>query len=118
MTTSTLLFAVGWTVVGAAVLLLLAEEALYRVQSAMNRTVRADEWVLRHRRKVAVGCLAVATHLLSSGFARLQQGPLVVARQTPDRSAEIMGQLHRQQALIAQIIEQRHAEQRAVEPGT
>lgn len=118
MTTATVLLAVGWAVVGAAVLLLLAEETLYRIQSVVNRTVRADDWVLRHRRKLAVGCLAIATYLLSSAFAHVQSGSTRLARRAPDRSLEIMGQLNRQQALIAQIIEQRHAEQPAVEPGT
>lgn len=119
MTTSTVLLVLGWAVAGAAALLLIEEEMLYRLQSVVNRTIRADDWVLRHRRKLAIGCLAIATYLLSSGVAQSQPGVIRAARRTPDRSLEIMGQLNRQQALIAQLMDQRRAErQGAVEPGT
>ena len=107
MTASTFLFAVGWTLVVAAVLLLLAEETLYRMQSIMNRTVRLDDWVLRHRRKAAVVCLAIATYILSSGVAHAQRGSAgIVAQRSVDRSGEIAHHFERQQALIAQILEQ------------
>ena len=108
MTASTLLYATGWAVAAAAILLLLADEALYHVQSTMNRTIRLDEWILRYRRRMAVACLALATYLVSSGVARSQEVPLRLAQRSRfvDRSAEIMRHLDRQQALMQQILAQ------------
>ena len=106
---SMLLFVVGWMVVAVAAFLLLAEEVLYRVQSAMNRTVRLDEWILRHRRKVAVVCLGLAAYIFSGSAVQARGTGAVPTGPSGHRSEEIFKQLDRQQALIAQIVAQASA---------